>query len=104
MQLLQEVDRGEWWILPDGSAVFADGDVGDSNHEGHVIETLSREIYEHFLGEVYDDIGLLSDYEDSLLHALIANPMRIDHQVYVVHFLYVPANSSHRNESLELPL
>jgi hypothetical protein len=24
--------RNEWWIMPDGDVVFADGDVGDKNH------------------------------------------------------------------------
>jgi hypothetical protein len=27
---------GEYWII-EGSAIFADGDVGDMNHEAHVI-------------------------------------------------------------------
>ena len=29
--------RGEYWII-DGSATFADGDVGDMNHEGYAID------------------------------------------------------------------
>lgn len=28
---------GEWWIL-DGRALFADGDIGDTNHSGQVID------------------------------------------------------------------
>ena len=35
--------RGEWWFQ-EGQAVFADGDVGDMNHEAVVIETLKRNI------------------------------------------------------------
>jgi len=29
------VPSGEWWIDDDGRATFADGDVGDMNHEGY---------------------------------------------------------------------
>jgi hypothetical protein len=35
--------RGEWWF-EDGQAVYADGDTGDINHEGRVIDALRREI------------------------------------------------------------
>ena len=28
---------GEWWII-DGSAIYADGNIGDMNHEGYVID------------------------------------------------------------------
>jgi len=34
--------RGEWWIA-DGRAEFADGDIGDKNHEAVVIETVQRQ-------------------------------------------------------------
>lgn len=35
--------QGEWWIQ-DGSAMFADGDIGDYNHEAMVIETVRSNI------------------------------------------------------------
>ncbi len=42
--LLKETHlRGEWWFQ-DGQAVFADGDVGDRNHEAIVIDTLRRQV------------------------------------------------------------
>jgi hypothetical protein len=31
--------RGEWWIV-DGQAIYADGDVGDMNHEAYVIQSI----------------------------------------------------------------
>jgi hypothetical protein len=34
----------EWWIREDGSTEFADGDIGDMNHEGIVIQDVQREI------------------------------------------------------------
>jgi hypothetical protein len=71
LQVLQEVQRGEWWIYPDGSTQFADGDVGDSNHEGYVIEQVAREIYEHFCGDAPDQMGYLGDHEEAILQALI---------------------------------
>ena len=37
--------RGEWWIM-NGTAAFADGDVGDFNHEGYAIQTAQQSIME----------------------------------------------------------
>ena len=34
---------GEYWIQ-DGSAMFADGDIGDMNHEAMVLESVRAEI------------------------------------------------------------
>jgi len=34
--------RGEWWIIS-GQAVFADGDIGDMNHEMYVIQSVQRQ-------------------------------------------------------------
>ncbi len=42
--------NGEWWIQ-DGSAYFADGDVGDMNHEGMVIAQAQSELADD---EVWD--------------------------------------------------
>ena len=46
--------NGEYWINDDGDILHADGDTGDMNHEGHVIDTLQSQItslldhnYEH---------------------------------------------------------
>jgi hypothetical protein len=36
--------RGEYWISKDGSIEFADGDIGDMNHEGLVIQRVLGEI------------------------------------------------------------
>lgn len=69
-QTLNEVQVGEWWIYPGGDAQFADGDIGDSNHEGHVIEHISREILEHFTGYSSDEIGVLSNWEDDIFNVL----------------------------------
>ena len=77
LQRLDESERGEWWIYPGGDAEFADGDVGDSNHEGYVIEHVARDIYEHFLGDPPEEMGYLSEYEEELKQALI-NDERFD--------------------------
>lgn len=36
----------EYWIQQDGSVDFADGDIGDQNHEGIVIDWLAKQIVE----------------------------------------------------------
>lgn len=44
---------GEYWITDGGEVMYADGDIGDYNHEAHVIETLQHQIMDHF--GIYDD-------------------------------------------------
>lgn len=65
-------DRGEWWIDESGSTVFADGDVGDQNHEAVVIGNLIHEILSHF-GIEEDEPGELSGYEESIKESLLAD-------------------------------
>jgi len=70
--LNEGVLRGEWWIDDGGQALFADGDVGDMNHEAYVADRLKREIlsslgvdtddefignYEHYKDEIFQNIG-----------------------------------------------
>lgn len=74
LNLLQEAQNGEWWIYPGGDAQFADGNVGDSNHEGYVIDYVTREIYEHFVGSSIDDqMGFLESWEDDLFRSLMSD-------------------------------
>lgn len=53
--------RGEFWLIG-GQAVFADGDVGDMNHEGMVIQQMLGELVD----EVNSEIGsrISEDYPD----------------------------------------
>lgn len=44
--LFLENIRGEYWIDENGYATFADGDIGDSNHESVVLETIRKQIIE----------------------------------------------------------
>jgi hypothetical protein len=39
--------HGEWWIQ-DGTAMFADGDISDQNHEAYVIDMLMQNLAELF--------------------------------------------------------
>ena len=43
---------GEWWLI-DGQAVFADGDVGELNHDGHV--------WQHLLSEFADELDAIPE-------------------------------------------
>lgn len=46
---------GEFWLM-DGQAMFADGDIGEMNHEGYAIDHAQR--------EVMDMMGAPSEYTD----------------------------------------
>lgn len=68
----EEHQRGEWWIDQYGDVDFADGDIGDANHEGVVIRTLAAEILEHFGVNDFDpEGGYLSEQEEEIKQALL---------------------------------
>jgi hypothetical protein len=69
--LFEEHDRGEWWIDESGNTVFADGDVGDANHEAVVIMTLASEILSHFGIDSDPEGSGIVNYEDSIKQTLI---------------------------------
>lgn len=59
--------RGEYWFDENGNTMYADGDVGDMNHEMHVEQMVTGSILNYFgldmdefrsleLSEYYDDI------------------------------------------------
>lgn len=73
LRQLNESERGEWWIYPGGDSQFADIDLGDSGHEGYVIEYISREIYEHFVGDPPEEMGYLSQWEEDILKSLMSD-------------------------------
>lgn len=51
----KKAQQGEWWVI-DGQAMYADGDIGDMNHEMYVIDYVRRQYaepaYDH--GEFVD--------------------------------------------------
>jgi hypothetical protein len=70
--LRESFNSGEWWIYPGGDVQFADGNIGDSGHEGYVIEHLVREILEFFHIDE-EEPQFLNIYEDEIKQYLIAN-------------------------------
>jgi hypothetical protein len=68
--LQEEHQKGEWWIDNTGGTIYADIDIGDSGHEGVVIQSLSHEILSHF-GIEENEVGLLGDYEEQIKQSLI---------------------------------
>lgn len=52
--------RGEYWII-DGDVAFADGDVGDVNHEAYATDHARRTILDHFGGD--SDGEVITDEE-----------------------------------------
>ena len=67
--LQEEHQKGEWWITEDGSTIFADIDIGDSGHEGVVINHLVHEILGHF--NIHEDEPQeLQAYEETIREQL----------------------------------
>jgi hypothetical protein len=59
--------RGEWWIDDSGNAQFADGDVGDMNHEMVVIDGLTRTFLNALDIDLNDEyFGTLDNYQDNI--------------------------------------
>lgn len=48
----QQTMSGEYW-LEDGTSMFADGDIGDMNHEGYAIDRAMRNVIDAAGGEYY---------------------------------------------------
>lgn len=60
--------RGEWWIK-NGTAEFADGDIGEQSHESMVVHECASTAAAKM--GLYSDIGLLSEDEDMILEHII---------------------------------
>lgn len=59
---------GEWWIDDSGTALYADGDVGDMGHEAYVIDTLTRRLLNAMDIDTCDEhVGWISDKENEKL-------------------------------------
>lgn len=62
---------GEWWII-DGTAHYADGDIGDMNHEAYVVDHLAGTFLSYMDIETDGDrIGMMSEYEDQIVRWLV---------------------------------
>lgn len=64
--------QGEWWIDDSGQVLFADGDIGDMNHEMYVLDGLTRSILDAVGGIPYDEefAGPIDNYDVALRGAL----------------------------------
>jgi hypothetical protein len=63
-----ETIRGEYWII-DGAATYADGDIGDTNHEGYALDHLRRKVLDAAdidPGDFYDWDELAADLPPDL--------------------------------------
>lgn len=62
--------RGEYWFDESGNTMYADGDVGDMNHESYVIQRCAGEVCSHF--DCYMDMEVsLEQMEESILSHII---------------------------------
>lgn len=69
--------RGEYWII-NGDVSFADGDVGDVNHEGYAIDHAKREILNHFNLDSDDEFLDDQDFAERVVGALREEGVQCD--------------------------
>lgn len=60
--------NGEYWFDDSGFAIYADGDIGDINHEGHVIQQCCGEIASEF--DLFIDEPNMEDLEKELFEII----------------------------------
>lgn len=72
MKYVRNELSGEWWIDDSGSPMYADGDVGDMNHEMYAIDHVVRGILDDLdVNPRTDDfIGTLDQHEEAITQAL----------------------------------
>lgn len=64
--------RGEYWFDERGDTMYADGDVGDMNHEAYVIQRCTGQVISHFdLSFDLDEVSLES-FESAILEHIIS--------------------------------
>jgi len=64
---------GEHWLDDSGNATFADGDIGDMNHEGYAIDQAHRDVADAFGVDAGDEVGS-SDWQDIIRQVCKNNP------------------------------
>jgi hypothetical protein len=65
--LRQNPVQGEWWIDDSGTALYADGDVGDMGHEAYVIDKLTRTFLDALDIECNEEhAGTLREWENNI--------------------------------------
>lgn len=80
-KLLQEAAiTGEYWIYDDGSINYADGDIGDTNHEGLVLAYVRRLVLDAVGGgdtDYFDDSSFESALEEVLPEDAFGENLRL---------------------------
>lgn len=61
---------GEYWFDESGNTMYADGDIGDMNHEAYVIQGCAGEIASHF--DMYVDELYMESMEEEILDRIIS--------------------------------
>ena len=62
---------GEYWFDDSGTTMYADGDVGDMNHEAYVIQRCNSEILDHFHLNNGGDYDTVETHQDTILDMIV---------------------------------
>lgn len=58
--------KGEYWFDESGNAQYADGDVGDMNHEAYVIQQCGAEVASFFNLDEFHENNIISEIGDEI--------------------------------------
>lgn len=74
--------RGEWWIDDSGTALYADGDLGDMGHEAFIVDALCRRILEAMDIDA-DECGSLENWDKKIKHKMEEDEFDGDMEEYI---------------------
>lgn len=74
---------GEYWIDDSGNAMFADGDIGDMNHEMYVIDGLASRLLNHMDIDVDDRAGSLDGWRKDITAAMKEDEFEGDEDEFI---------------------
>ncbi len=74
---------GEYWIDDSGKAMFADGDIGDTNHEMYVIDGLASRLLNAMDIDVDDRAGSLDGWRKEITAAMKEDEFEGDEDEFI---------------------
>lgn len=74
---------GEYWFDESGNTMYADGDIGDKNHESYVVEQCLGIVLNYF-DLNFDEFSTIESYEEEILDTIVDEMELDDEQKYEI--------------------